>query len=178
MARSRFARFESCGHRAVRGSRPVTLLCHRWRQIRDPQEVVGSADQMRRLLRSFDPVKSGFSKAAVGLHPAEDLLDALPDPLTDAVARVPGSSYVDGGVLRLRRDVRRDAELATRIDKRALVVPLVASDRLSSRVASSGSRRTSRRKRNTPPSTREPHATRATELVSESVSASRRSSAG
>ena len=57
-------------------------------QFRHPYEVVGRCDEVGPEVVAFDPSVARLAKSADCLHPAEDLLDALPFPLAERVARI------------------------------------------------------------------------------------------
>src|SRR5262249_30371474 len=65
------------------------------------QQGLQSDDVIRGCREGEDPVDplaaavAEFSQQSDGLHPAERLLDQLPFPLADCVARMPGRSRVD-----------------------------------------------------------------------------------
>ena len=70
-----------------------------------------------------------FPQASNGLHPARHLLDELPIPLTDLVARVACGANVDGAVWCLARDVRGHLECADVADEaRQVIRPSAQSD--------------------------------------------------
>ena len=71
-----------------------------------------------------------FAAAGDGLDPAEGFLDPFPDPLTGGMSRMSGGAPVDRGALtgRVRREVRREPELADIGDEILGVVALVARD--------------------------------------------------
>ena len=64
-------------------------------QAAQPHQVVGRRDQVPGQPRAIKSAIAGASEPANGLHPAEDLFDPLPDPLTDRVARVASGPPVD-----------------------------------------------------------------------------------
>src|SRR3954466_5231006 len=80
----------------------------------EADQVVGGGDEVPRVARPFEPTEAGPAEAADGLHPAEDLLDGLPNPLADGVARVAGGPAVNGAPppARVLGDVRGDAAAA------------------------------------------------------------------
>ena len=68
------------------------LSCKRL-QPTHAQQVVGAADQVRLQLHARDAACKSFAQSPIGLHPAEDLLDAFAFSLTygvDGPARNPG----------------------------------------------------------------------------------------
>src|SRR5437870_8109873 len=77
-------------------------------------QVVGGGHQVARQLGPRQAAVARLSEAAHFFQPAEGLLDAFPDLLTDGVTRMTSCAPIDGaassaGVL---RDVRRHLELA------------------------------------------------------------------
>ena len=83
----------------------------------EADQVVGGADEIAREGGAVEPSEAGSTEAADGLHPAEDLLDALPDPLADGVAGVAGGPAVDGAPASAGGlgDVRGDAAAGLRM---------------------------------------------------------------
>src|SRR5918911_959578 len=77
-------------------------------QAAEADEVVGGGDEVAGQAGAGDAPVAGPAEAADGLHPAEDLLDPLPDPLADGIAGVAGRAAVDGAaaVARVLGDVR------------------------------------------------------------------------
>jgi len=73
-----------------------------------------------------------FAEAADGLHPAEDLFDALAHSLADLEARVASGPPINPGPaarLIFRRDVRGNGELTNGVDEVPRIVALVGSER-------------------------------------------------
>src|SRR5689334_19462956 len=97
----------------------------------EADQVVGGGHEVARQAGALDAPETGPSEAADGLHPAEDLLDAFPDPLADGIAGVAGGPAVDGAPppARVLGDVRGDAARADVGDAVAGVVVLVAAER-------------------------------------------------
>ena len=83
-----------------------------------------------------DPVHSGdaavtqLPEQADGLHPPEDLFDALPNPLTHRIARMLRRPGIDRPAGLLRRDVRGGSHGTHGLDEWTLVKALVAADGL------------------------------------------------
>ena len=80
----------------------------------EADQIVGGADEIACEGGAVESSEAGPTEATDGLHPAEDLLNALPDPLADSVAWVARGPAVDGtpastGVL---GDVRCHAAVA------------------------------------------------------------------
>jgi len=67
--------------------------------------------------------------AADRLHPPKDLLDEFPLLLADRVAGRPGGAAIDGAAAHHLGDVRCEAELTRRLDKRPLVEEFVGHHR-------------------------------------------------
>src|SRR5688572_5270495 len=86
------------------------LLCWGGNQTGHSDQIVGRSDEVRGQLRSLDAFEARSPKAADGLRPAEDFLDALSNALAHGVARMARRAPIDrrgtAGVLRhVGRDV-------------------------------------------------------------------------
>src|SRR5262245_10688729 len=110
----------------VQSSRSCNRLCDR-HQARHAHQVVGRCDQVTRQLSASQSAIARSTETADGLHPAKDLLDALPDTLALAITSMPCRAAINGasppaGVL---RDVRRNAVLPHGRHTSACVIRLV-----------------------------------------------------
>ena len=116
-------------HRFLSVSR--TDLSRRRRQSTQPQQVVGSADQVGGQLGTLDPVEAGFAEAPDHLHPAEDLLDAFALPLAHRVGGVAGGAGIEPRRATAfdARNVRHDAPAAQPRHKGTGVVTAIAPER-------------------------------------------------
>ena len=89
-------------------------------EIRSRRAGCRRGDEVSGELRARLPSESGLPEARDGLRPAEDLLDAFPDPLADLVAGVANRAAVHCGAPALvpgLRDVRHDSPLAASSDE-------------------------------------------------------------
>src|SRR5207248_1644938 len=114
--------------------RPFALpFASRWyssrhHELRHSQKVVGAGDEVGPESCPLRSAVSSTPQASDHLHPAEDLLHALPTSLADLVAAMPSRAPIDaraasaGDVL---RDVRSDPEIACSSDKLLGVIALV-----------------------------------------------------
>src|SRR5258707_5543800 len=83
-------------------------------------EVVRRGDHMARQLGASDTFVSRSAEAADGLHPSEDLFNALAKPLADGVARVTRRACIDRRTTtpsRVAGHVRGDVHRAAIIDE-------------------------------------------------------------
>ena len=105
----------------------------RWPRKQGPQpdQVVRGGGEGHDPIDAFTAAVAQLPQPADGLHPAEDLLDQLPFPLTDCVAFRPGRPTVDRRVLVLLGDMWRHPEGADAFDKAGHVEGLVGADRHS-----------------------------------------------
>src|SRR5262252_691047 len=99
-------------------------------QFRHAEKVVGGAYEVSGKLCPLEPAEACSSKAADGLHPAEDLLDTLSYLQTDGITGMPRRSFVDRraasrGVL---REVRRDVAIATRLHEVSGIIAFVTRE--------------------------------------------------
>src|ERR1019366_5547678 len=130
-------------------SRVVTGLAvasaARWRldssagtELRDPQQVVGGADQVG---GETGPLEASIARAAEvpdRLDPAEDLLDPLAHSLANCVSRPTGGAMVEHRAPQppfIARHVWSDIERAAACHERRGVVALVAGHRDPARPA-------------------------------------------
>src|SRR5512133_2062938 len=104
------------------GAPAVDISCRR-RLFEDschPHQVVGCADDQCEQLRSLSPLEPRSAKSTHRLRPAEDLLDALAQPMSDRLSGMPGRSAVAVRPALMRvvlGDVRGDAATATLADE-------------------------------------------------------------
>src|SRR5690606_24994032 len=97
-----------------------------------PGEIVSGPDHEGSHLRPRPAFETCPPKSTHGLEPAEDLLDALPQPLADGISRVTRGARVDGRAGRalvILGDMRRDVPCATRIHERGVIISFVRRDR-------------------------------------------------
>src|SRR5579863_6342277 len=114
--------------RTVTRRRPRGPSCGLSEESSNSQQVVGSTEHVGRELVAMEPLEPGLAEVADRLHPAEDLLDPLSEPLADRIARVPSRARVDGRVPLLPCDVGRDVARAATLHEVACVVTLVSCD--------------------------------------------------
>src|SRR5262245_171860 len=95
-------------------------------------EVVRRRHQIRRQLGQMQADEARSAKAADGLHPAKDLLDALALLLADRIPSMPRGAPINGAAspTRVLGHMRRDVAGAEIGHTLARVVALVASQRL------------------------------------------------
>lgn len=131
---------DCCKHRLVRrraGSATELMFvprdgcrsCGLPQQLRHPDQVVGRRGEHRDQLGRSESHVPRLSIPAHRLYQSEDLLDPLPDALTDRVADRLRRSRVERRVPRLVCDVRRDVSIAARGDEVARVIALVSAER-------------------------------------------------
>lgn len=104
------------------------------RQGSQPREAVGGHRQRQKLVDLIQSSHHHLADRPDQLAPAEALLDALSLALADLVARVPRCAAIDGTsavALAVLRHMRRDVDLAARLDEALGVVRLVRTDRYS-----------------------------------------------
>lgn len=101
-------------------------------QPTEAKEVVGGTVQVSEQLRARNPSEPALSKAAHGLEPPEDLLDAFALSLRDGVAGVTRGAAIEPRGLAVLdgRDVRGDTAFSQPRDELACVVGLVGTDGL------------------------------------------------
>ena len=97
-------------------------------QCAQTDQVIDGRGERQDPIDQFAATVAQFAEQPDRFHPSERLLDQFPFPLTDHVARMPGRATIDGRVLGLLRDVRRDVQIATGRDKAGDVVVLVPAD--------------------------------------------------
>jgi hypothetical protein len=97
-------------------------------EFRDPEEVVGRADQMGGKPGPLQAAIAGAAEAADRLEPAEDLLDPLAHELTDSISRPADGAQVEGRTTwppLILRHVRRDVERPAARNELGSIVTLV-----------------------------------------------------
>src|SRR5512145_1742974 len=97
-------------------------------QCAQPDQVVGCPGEGHDPVDELSPAVPQLPQAADGFHPAEDLLDQFPLPLTDGVARMPRSAGVDPRSGVLLGHMWGDPALTHGPDKSSNVEMLVAAD--------------------------------------------------
>ena len=108
----------------------TTDSCRSRHQSRDPEQVIGGANEIGVHLHSVASPVAGFAKSTDCLHPAEALLDSFTYPLTDRVALMTRGTRIERRASRpceILCDMRGDLEFPTRGDELAGVITFVAA---------------------------------------------------
>src|SRR3954469_22002502 len=79
---------------------------------------LGNSDEARGEVGALDSLEAGLAEETHRLRPAEDLLDAFPDALTDRVPRMPRRAAIKRGAMSIDHgNVRRDVALSACLDE-------------------------------------------------------------
>lgn len=87
---------------------------------------------------ALQALESGFPRAADGLHPSKDGLDATARMDAHGIARMAGGAPIDGGLLSFPGDMGSHVPVPEILDEFAVIIALIDTQRSYDRIWCTG----------------------------------------